>query len=509
MTRDSIIIGAGHNGLIAAAYLARRGVKAVVLERRDIVGGAAVTEEFHPGFRVSTASYSLSLLRPDIHEELALASRGLVIQPKDPQMFIPLPEGQHLFIWRDSDRTREEITRIHPPDADAYLRWNAFWDEAVALLRPMVDSPDPPNLDEVEKYLVSKGREDVWRLAVAGSAAATVEEFFASDELRGAFASQGIIGTAAGPREPGTAWVMTYHFIGGEVNGADGTWGYVMGGMGSLTQKLAEAAREHGCEIRTGADVEQIIVEDGAIRGVLLRNGEVIEASRVLSGADPVRTFSLLESPDEETTERLEAWRLDGCVVKVNLALSALPEFKSLPGAVIGPQHRGTIEISPSISYLQNAYEDSQARSFSKAPFIEAFVQSAVDPSVAPEGSHVMSAFTQYAPKVDRDRWEELKPGALQAVIETLNSHAPNLRDSVVSAQVLGPHDLEERFGLTGGDIFHGAIVPEQCFGERFGYRTPVEGLYLCGSGAAPGGGVMGAAGRNAALTVLEDMGRG
>jgi phytoene dehydrogenase-like protein len=503
---DAIVVGSGHNGLVAACYLARAGLRVCVLERRDVLGGATVTEELLPGFRVSTASYSFSLFRPDVYRDLDLAAHGLTFSPKDPQLFVPLPDGRHFFIWRDGERTRSEIERIHPPDVEGHRRWGAWWEEAVALLRPLVEDPDPPPLAGVEKHLRDLGREDVWRLAVAGSAAEVVEEFFESDELRGCYASQGIVGTWAGARDPGTAWVMAYHFIGGELLGETGTWAYVRGGMGGVSAALASAARSLGVEIRTAAPVASMLVDDGRVAGVRLDSGETVRAGVVLSNAHPVLTFgSLIPSGvlDAAFMGRVRAWRSPGCTVKVNLALDGLPDFTTLPGA--GPQHFGTVEISPSVDYLLQAYLDAVSGRTSVRPWMEVFIQSATDPTLAPPGKHVLSAFAQYAPPSFTD---EHRSQMLNNVLDTLASYAPNIRDIVLKAEALGPPDLEARFGLVGGNIFHGEILPEQCFGERFDYRTPLAGLYLCGSGARPGGGVMGAAGRNAAGIVLADLRR-
>ncbi|MEA2504905.1 MAG: hypothetical protein QOG36_1948 [Actinomycetota bacterium] len=502
---NAVVIGAGHNGLIAACYLARAGVAVTVLERAPVVGGAAVTEELIPGFSASTASYALSLLRPDIASELGLAGLGLRLLPKDPQLFVPL-DGvpRSFFVWRDAARTVSELRAIHGPDGDAYPRWLAFWDEAVSVFRPLVEDPDPPVPAQIEAWLARQGRSELWRLAVAGSAEECVSAFFESEEVRGAFASQGVIGTAASPRHPGTAWILTYHQLGGELNGADGTWAYVAGGMGSVTRTLAMAATGAGAAIRTGCEVASVLVERDRAVGVRLEDGEELRADVVLSNADPRRTFlGLLPAGTLPSLfeERVRAWRTDGAVVKVNLALAELPEYTARPGR--GPQHEGTLEISPSIGYLHRAWEESAAGSMSSQPFMEVFLQTAVDPSLAPQGCHVASAFTQYAPAagaVDH-------AGALETVVRALGTYAPNLPGSVIGSQVLGPGDLEQRFGLTGGDIFHGSMLPEQSFGARFGYATPVPGLYLCGSGARPGGCVMGAAGRNCARTVLASGG--
>lgn len=501
LTFDTIVIGAGHNGLVAAAYLARAGRHVLIVERRDVIGGAAVTEEIAPGFRMSTASYSLSLLRPDVHRELELARHGLVITPKDPQQFVPLPDGRHYFLWRDAARTREEFARIDPADADALPRWSAFWDQAVAKIRPMVEAADPPSLDGVRAAL----GEELFRMAVAGSAADTVRAFFRAPEIQGPAAGQGIIGTALGPEEDGTAWIMTFHAIGGELSGMDGTWAYVRGGMGGVTQAIAAAAREAGATIRTGATASRILVDGGRVRGVELAGGETIEAGTVLSNATPAVTFGALLDDGvlpAAFAERVAGWHYDGAVIKVNLALRELPSFTMLPGTDPAPQHFGTVEIAPSIEYIQKARDDARGGSPSPHPYMEVFLQSATDDTLAPPGNHVLSAFTQYAPSSPRD-WDAVRAQARDNAVAALAAYAPNLPDAIVAEDVLAAPDLESRLGLTGGDIFHGAITPEQSFGDRFDYATPVEGLFLCGSGARPGGGVMGAAGRNAARVVL------
>lgn len=505
-----IIVGAGHNGLVAACYLAGAGHNVHVLERRGVVGGAAVTEELMPGFLVSTASYSLSLLRPDIYRDLELASFGLSFYPKDPQMFVPAPGGRHFFVWRDQRRTVMEISKISKKDADAYVRWGSFWDSAIKVLRPLIETPTPPLLQDVERHLIRIGHEDVWRLAVAGSAADTVESFFESDEVKGAFVSQGIIGTAAGPRHPGTAWVMAYHLLGGELNRETGTWAYVRGGMGAVTAALAGSAMSKGAVIEKDSLVARIVVEAGSVRGVDLADGRTLDADVVLSNADPHHTFLQLVGSDlldGEVIDRLARWRSPGSVVKINLALSEPPDFLAVPGTEIGPQHSGTLEVSFGVDHLEAAWSEAQAGGYSPDPFMEVFMQTATDPTLAPEGKHVLSAFTQYAPQGwDETRWDQERDVVLGKALGALDRLAPNVSGALLGAQVLGPTDLERIFGLHGGNIFHGEILPEQSFGERFGYETGISGLYLCGSGASPGGGVMGAAGRNAARAVLQQI---
>jgi len=509
MDADAVVVGAGHNGLVAACLLAQRGRRVVMLERADIVGGACVTEELIPGYRVSTAAYSFSLFRPEILAALDLPRYGLSWYPKEPRMFVPLGDGRHFFVWRDAARTTEQIARIHPGDADAYGRWNAFWDEVADVVRPLI-LDEPPALRVLEDRLERQGKGELFRLAIAASAAETVETFFDSDEVRGAFVGQGIIGTAAGPRTPGTAFVMTYHAFGGDLVDGAGTWAYVRGGMGSVTQALAACARDLGVEVRTGSSVEAVLVEDGRAVGVALAGGEDVRARTVLSNADPKRTYLSLVDPGalpDSFIERVHALPTPGSVVKVNLALDELPDFAScgVPGFEPGPQHAGTIEISPSIDALERAWAEADAGGPSAEPFMEVFIQSVTDDSLAPQGKHVASCFAQYAPDVDADTWEGMRETAGDAVVRTLARYAPNIERAVAHRQVLGPPDLEARFGLTGGNIFHGEILPGQIFGERFGARSPIPGLYLCGSGAHPGGGVCGAPGWNAARAVLED----
>jgi len=509
---DALVIGAGHNGLVAACLLAKNGLKVAVLERRGVVGGACVTEELIPGFRVSSAAYSFSLFRPEIVEDLDLRRHGLEWYAKEPRMFVPLTDGRSFFLWRDAERTRKEIEPISKHDADAWPRFNAFWDEVATVIRPMLTQENVPTLHQVEHELLHRGKRELYRLAIAGSAAECVEHFFTSDEIKGITASQGIIGTFAGPRDPGTAFVMTYHAFGGELVDGPGTWAYVRGGMGGVTQALKKCARSLDVDICTDSPVAGIIVEDKRVRGVRIIGGGEMIAPLVLSNADPKRTFlGLLEdgSLPGEYEERVRTIDMTGSVIKVNLALEEVPDFYGLPGAEPGPEHAGTIEISPSIDYLESAFREAQDGCYSSRPFMEVFIQSVTDDSLAPPGKHVASCFAQYAPgSLQMHQWEQMREAAGDAVIETLAGYAPNLKDAIIHREVLGPADLEARFGLTGGNIFHGEITPGQTFGDRLGPRTPVEGLYLCGSGAHPGGGVTGAPGWNAARAVLVDRQR-
>ncbi len=510
MDKKAIVVGAGHNGLVAACLLAAQGVRVVVLERRDVVGGACVTEELIPGFRVSSAAYSFSLFRPEVLQALDLRRYGLYWYAKEPRTFVPLPDGRSFTIWRDGARTLREIEKISPHDAEAYPRWNAFWDEVAAIVRPLVMDPAPPTLAELEAELSRRGKRELFRLAIVGSVADTVRHFFSSDEMQGMQATQGLIGTFSGPFDPGTAFVMTYHAFGGELVDGAGTWAYVQGGMGSVTQALAACAREQGVEIRTGVDVEGIALDAlGRARGVRV-DGKTTTADLVLSNADPKRTFLGLIEPgslDAAFEQRVRDIDTTGSVMKVNLALDTLPDFVALPGTETAPHHCGTICIAPSLAYLDTAHHDANGGRPSANPFMEVFIQSATDDSLAPPGKHVASCFAQYAPgTVSTEEWDAMRSDGGDAVVRTLARYVPNLPDIVLHREVLGPPDLEARFGLTGGNIFHGEITPGQIFGDRLGPRTPIPGLYLCGSGAHPGGGVCGAPGWHAAHAAIDDM---
>ena len=505
---DAIVIGAGHNGLVTAGLLAKRGLRVVVLEARDIVGGACVTEELLPGYRVGTCAYSMGLLRPEVVDALDLHRHGLRYYKKDPAMFAPLLDGRYFIEWREVERSVEEISRIHPPDGEAYRRWDAFWEEVALEVRPLILRDDPPSSAELERELDRRGKAELYRLAIAASADECVSAFFESDEIRGTFASQGMIGTFAGPRDPGTAFVMTYHAFGGDLVGTTAAWSYVRGGMGQITQTLAASCRELGAEIRTESPVAEILADGGVVQGVRLEDGTDVHAAAVLSNAEAKRTLGLLPEAEApaEWAERVRANDTTGSVVKVNLVLSELPDFTALPGTEPGPQHSGTIEISPTVDYLQDAFDDAMAGRVSARPFMEVFIQTVTDDSLAPPGEHVASCFAQWAPgSVPMAEWEGMREAAGDAVVDALAAFAPNVKTAIKHRQVLGPADLEARFGLTGGNIFHGELLPGNVLGERLGPRTPIAGLYLCGSSVHPGGAVTGAPGWNAAHALLAD----
>ena len=518
---DAIIVGGGHNGLTAAAYLARAGRRVLVLERRHLLGGATVTEEIYPGFKYSVCSYVVSLLRPEIVRELDLSRHGLQILPLE-STFTPLPDGDYLLRGPDHDSTRREIYRHSPRDADAYDEFGQMMFQMAKAVKPILGMvpPDPTSL--APRDLLALGRlgsfvrglpeEHFYALAklMTMSAADLLDEWFESEALKATMSASGIIGTFLGPRSPGTAYVLLHHYM-GEIDGAFRAWGFARGGTGAIALAIAGAARHHGAEIRTEAPVARVLVRDGRAAGVALESGKEIAAPVVLSGVDPRRTFLGLVDPallPEPFVEAIRRYRTRGSSAKVNLALDALPEFTSLPG--MGQHLRGAISISPSVDYLERAYDDAKYGHFSRQPYMDIVIPSTIDPSMAPPGKHVMSIFVQYAPYELAGGWNETQRDALgDTVIDTLAEYAPNIRDVILHRQVVTPWDLEQTFGLTEGNIFHGELALHQLFFLRpvpgwAGYRTPIGGLFLCGSGAHPGGGITGAPGRLAALEVLS-----
>jgi len=523
---DAIVIGAGHNGLTAAAYLARAGKKVVVLERRHLVGGATVTEEIFPGFKYSVCSYVVSLLRPEIIRELDLPSCGLSIIPLD-STFTPLPDGNYLARWGDHAKTRREIMRHSPVDAEAYDQFGQLMVQMARAIKPLlgVVPPDPTSLSPGELLRLASLGKGFRRLGekffydlvklMTMSSADYLGEWFETEALKATMSASGIIGTFLGPRSPGTAYVLLHHYM-GELDGSFRSWGLPRGGMGSVSGAIALAAQRHGAEIRTHAEVAQILIKDGRAGGVLLREGDEIRARVIVSGADPKRTFLRLVDPrhlDSDFVTEVRQIKMRGSSGKVNLALDALPQFTSLPGE--GPHLRGAISISPSIDYLERAYDDAKYGRFSRRPYLDIAIPSTLDPSMAPPGKHVMSVFVQYAPYHIKDgTWPEQREAFGDTVIDTLAEYAPNLKNIILHRQVLTPWDLEQEFSLTEGNIFHGELTLDQLFFLRplpgwARYRTPVKNLYLCGAGTHPGGGVMAACGRLAALEILKDWKRG
>jgi phytoene dehydrogenase-like protein len=519
---DAIIIGAGHNGLVTACYLARAGWKVLVLERRYVVGGACVTEEVFPGYKVSTAAYVNSLFRKEIIRDLRLAEHGFVVLERNPSSFTPFPDGRHLFLSPDRQANLREIGRFSPRDAENYPKYEAMLERVADVIEPTLVMR-PPNL-------LRPGLRDLWSLLklgrafrrmgtdagqaveiLTGSARAVLDRWFESDPLKATLATDAIIGAMAAPSMPGTAYVLFHHVM-GDTNGKRGVWGYVRGGMGGLTQALAEAARSHGAEIRTDAEVSRILVRDGAVTGVALAGGDEFRARVVASNADANVTFNrLLDNRllPPAFTEAVNRISYDSASLKINVALSELPDFTALPGTRPGPQHRGTIHVCPDLDYIERAYDEAKYGRPSERPVLECTLPSVVDPSAAPPGRHLMSMFVQYAPyRLRGGTWDELRESFADRCFDLLNEYAPNFKRAVLHRQVLTPLDLERTFNLTGGNIFQGAMTLNQLFSLRpvlgfAGYRTPVRGLFLCGAAAHPGGGVIGAAGWNAAREIL------
>ena len=523
---DAIVVGAGHNGLVTAAYLSRAGRSVLVLERRPVIGGACVTEEVWPGYRVSTAAYLCGLLHPGIIRDLRLEQHGYEILPKDPAFFSPFPDGRAFFVWKDDAQTAEEISRLSRRDAAAYPEYEAFLARLGAFVEPWLlrtppdilkrDLGDLAGLLRFAWQVLGLPRRDLVRAIriATQSARDFLDGWFESPELKASLATDGVIGARGGPSTPGTAYVLFHHCM-GQAAGKRGLWGFVRGGMGGVSDALAAVCRGQGVEIRTGAEVGQIAVRDGRAVGVVLAGGEEVRAGIVVSNADPKRTFLRLLPGDalpDGFRREVDGIKMDGVAMKINLALADLPNFRARPGTEVGPQHRSTIHIGPTMDYIDRAWADAQLGRPSAQPFLEVTIPTTYDLSLAPPGKHLMNIFVQYAPHQLADgAWDELKETYADRVIGTLAEYAPNLPGLIIHRQVLSPLDLEREFSLTGGDIFHGEMTLDRLFFMRplpgwARYRTPVPGLYLCGSGTHPGGGVMGAPGHNAAREILRDL---
>jgi phytoene dehydrogenase-like protein len=520
---DAIIIGAGHNGLVTACYLAKAGWKVLVLERRYLVGGACVTEEIFPGFKVSTAAYVNSLFRKEIVQEFSLHSHGFEVLERNPSSFTPYPDGRYLLLGPDADLNRREIGKFSRRDAENYPRYEAMLERVAEVIEPTL-TRTPPNL-------IRPGLGDLWELfklsrafrklgsaageaveILTGAARPLLDRWFESEQLKSTLATDAVIGALAAPSMPGTAYVLFHHVM-GETNGKRGVWGYVRGGMGGLTQALARAAQELGVEIRCDAEVARIRVKDGQAAGVVLADGVELDAPVVASNADANVTFNRLMEPGQLPDDFAAAVNRIGyesATLKINVALAELPNFKACPGSHPGPHHRGTIHICPDLDTIERGFDDAKYGRPSETPILECTIPSVVDPTVAPPGKHLMSMFIQYAPYKLRDgHWDKIGNAFADRCFDLLNDYAPNFKQSVIDRQVLTPLDLERTFGLTGGNIFQGAMTPHQLFSFRpvpgfADYRTPIRGLYLCGAAAHPGGGVMGAAGMNAARVMLQ-----
>ena len=524
---DAIVVGGGHNGLVNAAYLARAGRKVLVLEARDRVGGAAVSEEVFPGFTFSVFSYVVSLLRPEIIRDLDLPSHGLHVLPLESTV-TPMLNGDYLAQWGDHDQNRQELYRHSPHDADAYDEYGQLMYHMAHAVKPILAMvpPDPTSLSPRDllgmlrfgKHMRGLGstKFNALHKLMTMSSADFLDEWFESDPLKATKSASGIIGTFLGPRSPGTAYVLLHHYM-GELDGVFRAWGFAKGGTGCISEAIAGAARKFGAEVRTDAPVARVLVRGGRAAGVVLANGDEIAANVVVSGLDPRRTFLQLLEPNDlppDLVTTIRRFKFNGSSGKVNLALSELPRFTCLSRNGADPTIalralRGAISISPGMDWVERAYDDAKYGEFSRRPYMDIVIPSMIDPSMAPPGKHVMSIFVQYAPYALNGGWTGAKREAFgDTVIDTISQFAPNIKTAILHRQVITPADIERITGLSEGNIFQGELSLRQLFFFRPApawarYRTPVSGYYQCGAGTHPGGGIMGASGRLAALEIL------
>ena len=530
-TSDALIIGGGHNGLVCAAYLAQAGLSVTVLERRGVVGGAAVTEEFHPGFRNSVAAYTVSLLDPKVIRDLELAKHGLRIVERELANFLPTEDGRSFSVG--AGRTHTEIAKFSAKDAERLDPYATRLEAIADVLRALV-LETPPNvvtgswrtaLPELVRAARVGGRLRKLDLGLrqelltlfAGSAGDYLDGWFDSDPVKAVFGFDSIVGNYASPYSPGSAYVLLHHAF-GSVNGKKGAWGHALGGMGAITQAMAKAAAVHGAEIRVDAPVREVLVERGRAVGAVTESGEVFRARAVVANVNPKLLYLELMDPTvlpAAFRERIERYRCASGTFRMNVALAELPDFKCLPGKARGAHHTAGIILAPTLDYMERAYFDARTHGWSRQPIIEMLIPSTLDTSLAPPGRHVASLFCQHtAPELPGgESWDQARERVADLMIDTVNDYAPNFKAAVIARQVLSPLDLERTFGLVGGDIFHGALALDQLFSARpmlgYGnYRGPLPGIYMCGSGTHPGGGVTGAPGHNAAREILADLGK-
>ncbi len=531
MTRDVIIVGGGHNGLVTAFYLAKAGFKPLVLERSAQTGGAAITEEFHPGFRCSTLAHAAGPLLPEVVRDMQLERHGLKLITPDVGVTALHPDGRALVLYNDIKRAAEEIGKFSAKDAVKYPEFQeslrkigGVIGRALKLTPPNIDDPSRTDLWAMlttGRALRKLGKRDMYRVLRWGPMAVAdlVAEYFETELLRATIAARGIFGTAMGPWSAGSSLVLLIRAAGD--SHPAGAASFAAGGMGAVTQAMSAAAKEAGAEIRTGAEVKEVRVKDGAATSVVLTDGEEILAKAVISNADPRRTLLKLVDPTHLTPDfvmKLQNVRMAGTVAKVNLALSSLPKFTALANASVNAKTdnalRGRIHIGPEVDYLERAFDESKYGSFSPHPYLEVAIPSLTDSSLAPAGKHVMSIYVQYAPfKLTSGDWNSRRAALGETVIAKLSEYAPNIRDLVEAGQIITPKDLEETYGLTGGHIFHGELALDQFFTMRplldwAQYRTPIKNLYLCGSGTHPGAGLTGGSGANAAREILKELRR-
>jgi len=530
--RDVIIIGGGHNGLTTAAYLAGAGLKVTVLEKRDVVGGAAVTEEFHPGFRNSAAAYTVSLLNPRVIRDLELGRHGLVVVERGISNFLPLPDGRYLKVA--PGRTRAEVAKFSARDAEALDAYGDRLDRMADTLRAMV-LETPPNvvtgrgLMPLVTELISSGRlaNRLRKLGLEGqrdlldimtrSAGAYLDQWFESDPIKAAYGFDGVVGNFASPYAAGSAYVLLHHCF-GEVNGRKGVWGHAIGGMGAITQAMARAVESRGGEIRLSTGVAEILVKQGKATGVVTETGERLEARAVVSNLHPKLTFERLMDGavlPGDFRQRINAYHSGSGTFRMNVALSELPSFTCLPGKEKAEHHTAGIILAPSLAYMEKAWMDARQHGWSREPIVEVLIPSTLDDTLAPRGQHVASLFCQHvAPELPDGRsWDAVRDEVADVMIATVDRFAPGFKKSVIARQIHSPLDLERKFGLVAGDIFHGQLGMDQLYSARpvlghADYRAPIKGLYMCGSSTHPGGGVTGAPGHNAAREILFDFKR-
>jgi phytoene dehydrogenase-like protein len=522
---DALIIGAGHNGLVCAFYLARAGLKVRVLERRGVVGGAAVTEEFHPGFRNSVASYTVSLLQPKVIADMRLAERGYRVVERPIANFLPQEDGRYLKLGGGLARTQAEFRKFSARDAETLPAYYEALETVAEVLRGLALKA-PPNVGEGWRTLLDgalQGR-DLARLSLeqkrdvldlfTKSASSFLGQWFESEAVKAAFGFDSFVGNYASPETPGSAYVLLHHVF-GEVNGRKGAWGHVIGGMGAITQIMAGVCRDCGVEISVESPVAQALVDGNRVAGVRLESGEEIAAPRVIANVGPKILYKRMVAPADlpaDFRRRITGYKVGSGTFRMNVALSELPRFTCMPEP--GEHHRAGIVIAPTLAYMDRAFLDAKRHGWSKAPIVEMLIPSTVDDTLAPPGQHVASLFCQqFAPELPDGRdWDAEESAAADTVIATVETHAPGFRASILGRQVLSPKGLERVFGLAGGDIFHGAMTLDQLWSARpllghGGYRGPIGGLYMCGAGTHPGGGVTGAPGHNCAHAVIADGG--
>lgn len=526
---DAVVIGAGHNGLTAAAYLARAGYSTLVLERRDIVGGCCVTEEVAPGCRASTTSYIASMLRPEVIRDLELADHGLRMVPCDPALQVPFPDGHVVSWWADRDRVVQELCKISPKDSETFVRVDDRLKKLARYLQPFFLEPPPePDTESFhgwsELFRASKrfrgiNSTEISQLVsfLTGSLGDFLDRNYESEKVKTLFLANNVYGKHGGPYQPGTALGLLFHLLSGGEHDQQGFYGHVMGGMGSITGAMAKAAQRFGAEIRTGSPVQQIVSRDGRVRSVVLTDGTEIRARVVLSNADPKRTFLGMVPERDLPVDFVQAIRgikMDGPCAKVNMVLAEEPRFTGTP-AGYDPQQRSLFTLVPSLEFAERSYDIAKFGEIPEKLWVDCVIASNADPSLAPPGKHVMTCFVQYVPyKLRQGTWDDNRDLLGERVVKKIAEYAPNVPDAIVAQQVLTPLDLERTYGLTEGNIFHGDLTLEQLFFNRpiagwSQYRTPIAGLYLCGAGAHPGGGVTGAPGHNCAHQVLRDLKKG